>query len=98
MRYQCSYNVTERLTWEIYLDEYSFWYHINFLKTSIMQVRPLSTGLVLRSQLEPRYAVRHCNYSKKNVRIGTLQHNQLRKSIISLRQKNKQHLAYNPDV
>ncbi len=94
MWYQCSYNVTERLTWEIYLDEYSFWYHINFLKTSIMQVRPLSTGLVLRSQLEPRYAVRHCNYSKKNVRIGTLQ--QEVNHIITT--KKKQHLAYNPDV
>lgn len=98
MRYQCSYNVTEIFTWKIYLDEYSFWYLINFLKTTIMQVRPLSTRLALRSQLEPQYAVGHYNIQRKNIRIITLQHNQLRLRITSITTEKKQRLVCNPAV
>lgn len=82
----------------MYLDEYSFWYRVNFLKTTIMQVRPLSTGLVLRSQLEPQYDVGHYNIQRRNIRIRILQQNQLRRSVIFITTEKKQHLAYNPAV
>lgn len=96
MRYQCSYNVTERLTWEIYLDEYSFWSHIHFLKTTIMQVRPLSVSFCVLSwnlgMLEDTVIIQRKNTHQNFTTEPTKEVNHI------ITTEKKQHFSYNPAV